>query len=303
MANLVTTREQNAKLMSVRELLEKHRDSLAQVVPKHMTPERLIKVALSAMSRQPQLLECTNASLYKAILQSAELGLEPGGLLGEAYLVPYFRSFKDDSGQWQRVREVQLIPGYRGLIKLARQSGQLKSIEARIVRENDEFELSYGSTQQLVHRPCLRGDPGPFLLVYAIARFNDGGEQIDVMTLHEVETVRDRTRRKETVEGPWATDFAEMARKTVVRRLCKYLPLSRELAAALEADGDAEVPPPPAAPSVLEGPVLAVPTRAKALAQRLRGDNGGDAVAELPVGPTEATGDLQNVPEDPDARP
>lgn len=208
-----------AKQQTIKELLEKAAPSIAAVIPKHLTVERLTKVALSCTARTPALLACSPMSLVRAVMQGAELGLEVGGLLGEAYLVPYKGN-------------VQLIVGYRGLMKLARQSGQLTSIAAYAVREGDAFELEYGLEPKLVHKPVLTGLPGEVIAVYAIARFKDGGYQVDVMTRAEVDAVRTRSAAADA--GPWVTDFAEMAKKSVVRRMCKYIPLSPELARALE---------------------------------------------------------------------
>lgn len=207
------------KQQEVRDLLEKAGPSIQAVLPKHVTVERLTKIALSATARQPALLACSKISLVKAVMQGAELGLEAGGLLGEAYLVP----FKD---------EATLIVGYRGLVKLARQSGLLTSIEAYVVQARDFFELEYGLEPKLSHKPFMTGDRGDVVAVYAIARFKDGGRQVDVMTKSEVDAIRERSAAAKS--GPWVTDYAEMAKKTVVRRLCKYLPLSPELAKALE---------------------------------------------------------------------
>ena len=207
------------KQQTVMDLLEKAKGSIAAVLPKHLTVERLTKVALSATARKPELLACTPMSLVKAVMQGAELGLEVGGLLGDAYLVPYGT-------------EATLIVGYRGLVKLARQSGALTSIEAYTVHEKDSFELEYGLEPRLVHKPFMVGPRGEVIAVYAIARFKDGGHQVDVMTKAEVDAIRNRSQASKS--GPWVTDYAEMAKKTVVRRMCKYLPLSAELAKALE---------------------------------------------------------------------
>jgi recombination protein RecT len=213
------------KQETIRELLDKAAPSIRAVLPKHLTVERLTKVALSVTARRPELLACSPRSLVLAVMQAAELGLDVGGLLGEAYLVP----FKD---------AVQLIVGYRGLIKLARQSGALASVEAYTVHANDSLDLEYGLEPKLVHRPFMAGDRGDVVAAYAIARFKDGGRQVDVMTRAEVDAVRRRSRASS--DGPWVTDYAEMAKKTVVRRMCKYVPLSAELARALEHEAALE---------------------------------------------------------------
>ncbi len=254
------------KQANLKTLLDKAKGSIASVLPKHLTPDRLLKVALSATSRNPALLACTPQSILLAVMQSAELGLEIGGLLGDAYFVPY----KD---------QAKLIIGYRGMIKLARQSGELKSIEAHVVRDNDVFDLEYGLEPRLIHKPAMSGELGKVVAVYAVARFKDGGYQVDVMTLAEIEAVR--TRSQAANDGPWNTDYAEMAKKTVVRRLCKYLPLSPELAKALEHEAAIEQN---VASPVIDVEIFAVEpttepaTRADALKEKLGAKTNGEAV-------------------------
>lgn len=211
------------------------RTSLAEVATKHLTPERLTKVALLAASRNPQLYDCTPPSLLSCLMTAASLGLDPsGGSLGEAYLIP-FRNNKAG------VTECQIIVGYRGLIALARRSGEIQSIEARVVYEDDSFELEYGLTPRLRHVPKFDGDKSDEKIryVYAIARLKDSDEpQVEVMTREQVEAIRGRSRAGRS--GPWVTDYAEMSRKTVVRRLVKYLPLSAESVQAIETVDRAE---------------------------------------------------------------
>ncbi len=212
-------------LATIRDLLERSKDKLAEVTPKHLTPDRLIRVAIAAAGRTPALLKCTPASLLNSVMQAAQVGLEPGSALGEAYLVPY----KDTC---------QLIIGYRGLISLARRSGQIVSIEAHVVHEKDQFTCKYGLDSVLVHEPDWSADPGEVVAVYAVAKLKDGGTQLEVMTKAQVDAIRSRS--KASGSGPWVSDYPEMARKTVVRRLCKYLPLSIELAEAISIDEASE---------------------------------------------------------------
>jgi recombination protein RecT len=215
--------------------LEKASGALAAMLPKHVTVERLIKVVLSATARNQDLLKCSRPSIIRAVMQSAELGLELGGILGEAYLVPYKRSWKDGKDQWQSAIEAQCIPGYRGFIKLARNSGQIHSIGARVVRERDQFAVNLAD-EKIEHHPDMSADPGQLVAVYAIARLRDGGQQVEVMSRAQVDAIR--ARSKAAKSGPWVTDYEEMARKTVVRRLAKYLPLSPELQRAIEVDAE-----------------------------------------------------------------
>lgn len=212
---------------TVRDLIMKAKPQLAEVLPKHLTPERLIRIASAALNRTPALAQCSAQSVLLSVMNAAQLGLEPGGADQRAYLVP----FKD---------ECQLIVSYRGLIDLARRSGKIKSIEARVVREGDSFAVAYGLNPRLEHSPSLtQSEPGEVVAVYAIARFDDGGTQLEIMTRAEVDAIRKRSRSGGS--GPWSTDYSEMARKTVVKRLCKYLPMSIEMARAIELDTQAEI--------------------------------------------------------------
>jgi recombination protein RecT len=206
---------------------EAFKNTLQTVLPKHLTPERVVKMALVAASRQPRLWECTKESILQSIMKSAELGLDCSGTLGRAYLVPYYNN---KIGAY----EAQFIPGYQGLIELARRSGSIARIESRVVYENDRFEVEYGLDQKLSHTPSMNGDRGLMKCVYAVAELTDGSRQIEIMTMDEVEGIRLRSKAKDS--GPWKTDYAEMARKTVIRRIAKYLPLSTEMEKAFEAD-------------------------------------------------------------------
>lgn len=229
------------KLNTLKALFERSKPSMAAVMPKHMPPERILKIALSAASRTPLLLQCTPESILLAVMQCAQLGLEPNTPLGLAYLVPYKNNRKVEN-QWITTYEAQFIPGYRGLVKLAHQSGEITTVRSRVVREGDVFEVELGSDERLVHRPNLALDEGATLnqlvAVYAVAQFKNGATQFEVMSKAQVDGIR--TRSKASENGPWSTDYEEMARKTVLRRLCKSLPLSTELSSALEAQARAE---------------------------------------------------------------
>lgn len=188
--------------------------AVQQVVPRHLTPERVLKVALAATARTPKLLECSANSILQSVMQAAQLGLEPGSPLGHAYLVPYGK-------------ECTLIVGYKGLIDLARRSGQVDGIEARAVYEKDDFVVEYGLDTVLKHKPHIGADRGRLTAVYAIGRLKDSEPQIEVMSRAEVDAIRARSRSSGS--GPWVSDYDEMARKTVVRRLVKYLPMSVDI--------------------------------------------------------------------------
>jgi recombination protein RecT len=222
------------KLNTIKAYLEKSKGHIADVLPKHMSPEKMIRICSAAASRNPMLLECDPLSFVSAVITSSQLGLEPVGPLQEAYLIPYKNN---KTGKY----EAQFQPGYRGLIKLARNSGEIAGIEAHIVFEADEFEVSYGTDGRIKHIPALTDDPGKRIAVYAVAYFKDPAvrPQFEVLTPAQVEHIRQKSMAKNN--GPWQTDTDEMWRKTAVKRLCKYLPLSAELATAIDLDNRAEI--------------------------------------------------------------
>lgn len=195
--------------------------AIEKAAPKHVDAARLVRIAQTAVTKNPALLQCDRESFGTAVLQAAELGLDPGGALGHAYLVPYKNT-------------CTLIVSFKGMVALARRSGEIVSIEARAVYEKDTFDFEYGLDSKLKHLPYLDGDPGKLRFVYAVAKLKDGGVQFEVMTRTQIDAIRGRSRASSS--GPWVTDYDEMAKKTVVRRLFKMLPVSVELASALVDD-------------------------------------------------------------------
>jgi recombination protein RecT len=190
-----------------------------------IAPEKFARVALTAIRLNPGLQKASVPSLMGALMAAAQLGLEPSGPLGEAYLVP----FKQGNAM-----NVQLIVGYRGLITLAYRSGRVTSIKAETVHKNDEFVWELGTNAHIQHRPTL-DDRGELIGVYAIANLAGGGQVFHVMSRGDVDKIRTRSRAGD--KGPWATDYEAMARKTVMRQLFKWLPASIEDNPALGADG------------------------------------------------------------------
>lgn len=218
---------------------------LAEVLPKSVDPDRFLRVVTKAVIESPRLMACTRVSILAAVHEAAQLGLEPSGLLGSAYLVPY-RNRRQVGSEWITIHEAQLIPGYRGLIDLARRSGEIEMIEANLVYQRDYFRLVMGSGARIEHEPFIPNpsDPpearmrGPIVGAYMRAVLKGGQEQYEWMTIDDIEAVRQRSKAKD--DGPWVTDHPEMCRKTVVRRGSKYLPLTTEFRRALELDEEAE---------------------------------------------------------------
>lgn len=204
---------------------------IARQLPNGMSEERFQTVTLQALAKNPDLLACDPASVILAVLDAASVGLEPTGVLSQAWLVPFRQK---DAGK----SRAQLMIGYNGYRTLARRSGEVSSIEARVVYEGDHFEVHYGSDQRIVHRPSFENDPATITHAYAITRMKDGTQLFDIMTRAELDGIRARSRSAN--KGPWVTDTAEMDRKTVIRRHVKALPLTVEATRVIERDDEAE---------------------------------------------------------------
>ncbi|CZH71753.1 TPA: recombination protein RecT [Legionella pneumophila] len=214
-----------ANQKTVMGLLEQMKGEIARCLPKHLTPERMARIAMTELRKTPKLQECDPLSFIASIMQAAQLGLEPG-ILGSCYLIPFWNS---KLGKF----ECTFMPGYRGFLDLARRSGQIVSLVARSVYENDEFSYEFGLKENIIHKPAM-DNKGQLIAVYAVAILKDGGHQFDVMSKEEVDTVRETSKSKDN--GPWVTHYEEMAKKTVLRRLFKWLPCSVEMQKAVSLD-------------------------------------------------------------------
>lgn len=210
----------------IREFLERSRSQIAAALPKHLTVERMLRVAMTAIQTTPDLQRCTPLSLIGGVVLFSQLGLEIGGPLGQAHLVPYRKRGRDgEPDTWIATP----IPGYRGMVDLARRSGAVSTIEAHVVKKRDRFRFAFGLRPTLEHTPYAgEDDPGPSTHVYAICRLRDGSTQYDVLTRREVEHVRKRSQAAGSEYSPWNTDPDEMWKKTAIRRLWKLLPVSVE---------------------------------------------------------------------------
>jgi recombination protein RecT len=216
------------KKAELSDLLQRMSPEIARAVPKHVNPDRMVRIAVTSLRVNPLLLKCTPASFLGSVMSAAQLGLEIGGPMALAYLVPY----KD---------ECTLIVSYRGMMNLARRSGMVKAIRAHDVREGDKFSYSYGLNPTLDHVPSEAADreERPITHVYAVAKIMEGEPVFTVLTRAQVEKFRQRSRAKDS--GPWVTDYAAMALKTAVRRLFTWLPQSSEMALAAALDEAPEI--------------------------------------------------------------
>lgn len=203
---------------SIAEWIKVYQDQIALALPTVMTPERFTRIALSAVSKTPMLAQCEAGSFIGAMMASAQLGLEPNTPLGQAYLIPFKNNKKG-------IVECQFQIGYKGLIDLARRSGEIKSIEARIVYENDEFEYELGLEPKLKHIPAME-NRGEMVWVYAVYHLVNGGYAFEVMSKSDVQA--HRVKYSKAQNSPWNTDFEEMAKKTVLKKVLKYAPLKTD---------------------------------------------------------------------------
>lgn len=206
-------------------LSDQFKKQLALAVPKHLNADRMARIAATEVRKNKALLNTEPTSFLGSVMQAAQLGLEPGSALGQAYLVPYGN-------------QCQLIIGYKGMIDLARRSGQVLSLNAYAVREGDDFNFQLGLKPDIHHVPRLEADriKKPITYVYAVATLKGGGYQFEVMSRAEVEAVKAKAKSKNI----WTNYFEEMAKKTVIRRLFKYLPVSIEALEITNADAKRE---------------------------------------------------------------
>lgn len=219
---------------TIAQFIEAMKGEMARALPKHMSPDRLARIALTEVRRTPRLAQCTQPSFGGALMTCAQLGLEPG-VTGEAYLIPR-KNGRLSRNAGRDVYEVQLTIGYQGMAKLFWQSPLAKSLDAQAVYEHDDFEYEYGLNPLLRHRPSLR-DRGDAIAYYSVATMTNGGFAFVVLSRSDVEKIRIRSKAGTgDADSPWKTDYDEMAKKTCLRRMFKLLPKSPELARALSQD-------------------------------------------------------------------
>lgn len=247
MSNVPVILTDKEKVANIQKFLDTRKDYIAQIVANTVTPERLITVVMSACQRTPKLRQATPQSIYLALMQAGNLGLEPNTPLQLAWLIPY----TNRTDPQKPIVEAQFQAGYRGLIRLAIQSGEVKSIIPRIVYEKDTLEIEYGLDANIIHRPVLKGPAGAAVAVYSVAAMSDGTKTFMFMTRQQVEEIRLRSQSPN--EGPWVKDWEQMAAKTVIKRHLKYLPVSSErLGRAIEHDNRAEAGEPPVYDDVID---------------------------------------------------
>lgn len=211
---------------AMNQLIIKMKNDINLALPSGISDESFQKLALSTFNSNPNLQVCEPMSFIAAMMQSMQLNLNPNSSLGQAYLIPQ---------RINGVDKVQFQIGYKGLLQLAYRSGKLKTLYAHEVRENDEFDIDYGLVQKLSHKPLLKGDRGDVIGYYAVYHLEPNGYSFVFMTYDEI---MDHGKKycKNLESGFWEKEFDSMAKKTVIKKLLKYAPLSIEIQKAVVFD-------------------------------------------------------------------
>ena len=229
MADIIqnATKQLAKKQKTMKDYVESMSGEIAKALPSVITPERFTRITLSALSTNPQLQQTTPQSFLGAMMTAAQLGVEPNTPLGQAYLLPYKN---------KGVLECQFQLGYRGLMDLAYRSGEISVIQAHTVYENDEFHYEFGLEPKLEHKPAIK-DRGDAVAYYAMFKTKDGGYGFEVKSVQDVKLHAKKYRKSyDSAYSPWSTNFDEMAKKTVLKRVLKYAPLKSDFVRQVTAD-------------------------------------------------------------------
>lgn len=230
------------KDMTIPDMVKAMMPEIKKVLPTVITPERFTRIALSALNNTPALQQCTPMSFLAALMNAAQLGLEPNTPLGQAYLIPYKN---------KGVLECQFQIGYKGLIELAYRNGNMQTIQAQAVYDNDVFHYEYGLEPKLIHRPAF-SDRGELVYFYGIFRTVNGGYGMAVMSKADMDIYAKKySKGYEVDHSPWKSNYEDMAKKTVIKQALKYAPIKTDFQRALSADESIK--------KVLSDDMLAVP--------------------------------------------
>lgn len=220
-----TTAVTTKKNKTMQDYVKAMSGEIEKALPSVLTPERFTRMVLSAISTNPKLQECTPKSFLGAMMTAAQLGVEPNTALGQAYIIPYRN---------HGTMEAQFQLGYKGLIDLAYRSGEVSIIQAHEVCENDEFSYELGLDPKLTHKPATK-DRGAAIAYYAVFKTKDGGYGFEVMSIDDVRKHAQKYS-KSYANSPWQTNFDEMAKKTLLKRVLKYAPLKSDFVRGVAQD-------------------------------------------------------------------
>jgi recombinase, phage recT family len=226
-ANGTAVAKKEEKSKTIFDLIQLSKKQFNNALPQHINTDRFVRIAITTIRQNPRLAQCSQESLLGALMVSAQLGLEPG-ILGQCYLIPF------ENKKLGKV-ECQFQIGYKGLIELLRRSGQLSDIYSYVVYENDDFEITYGLSRDLKHKPNF-SDRGEIIGFYAVAILKDGAKAFEYMTKEEIIKHEEKYRKGSYKNDVWNKNFEEMSQKTVVKKLLKWLPISVEFLENIEKD-------------------------------------------------------------------
>lgn len=215
------------KSMKIEDMIKAMSPEIKNALPDVITPERFTRMALSTLNNNVKLRECAPVTFLAAMMNAAQLGLEPNTPLGQAYLIPYRNHGK---------MECQFQIGYKGLIDLVYRNPNIQTVQAQCVYENDTFEYELGLEPKLVHKPALT-DRGSLILVYALWKAENGGYGFEVMSKADIDAhARRYSQSYNSSSSPWKSNFEEMAKKTVIKKCLKYAPLRSDILRAVSTD-------------------------------------------------------------------
>ena len=223
------TAAKQGKPKTLNDYIKAMEPEIRKALPSIITPERFTRMTLTAVRSTPGLAACEPMSFLAAMMSAAQLGLEPNTPLGQAYLIPFKNNKKG-------ITEVQFQIGYKGLIDLAYRSGEVEVVQAQCVYENDKFECEYGIEPKLRHVPA-DGERGKLIKIYAMFRTKSGGYGFEVMSIKDIEDhAKKYSKSYNSSSSPWKSNFEEMAKKTVLKRVLKYAPLKSDFVRSVVQD-------------------------------------------------------------------
>lgn len=209
---------------TIYDLIESMKGQIQRALPSHIKLDRFIRTALTAVRQNPALATCSKESFLSALMMASQLGIEPN-VLGGCYFVPYGK-------------ECQFLIGYRGMIDIARRTGQIQSIYAECIYEHDTYEVELGLERKLIHKPLLEGDRGKVIYTYAVAHYKDGGYDFVILAESEIDKIKKSSKSANSAYSPWSNFPDEMRKKTCIRRLFKILPVSPEIVSSIERNDE-----------------------------------------------------------------
>lgn len=212
--------------------MKRHESDFKMVIPTHLKPERVIRLAVSACKRNPELMKCELSTVIGGLLEASSLGLEVNSPLQQSFLIPF-------NNNKTKKKEATLVIGYQGLIDLFYNHDKVLSVFASAVYENDKFDYQYGTDEYLIHVPNDTGEKGKIIGFYAYVKMKDGAYRFIYMSVAEVNKIRDehsKSYQMSADDSPWTTHYESMGCKTVVRAIQKFIPKASEVQRAVSSD-------------------------------------------------------------------